>query len=1057
MAVGTAELQILINAKDEASGTFKKLGGTLGKFAKIAAVGVGTLAVGAGAATVAAVKMAASYETAMKEVATLGVPEEQMKVLEEGVLDLSRRLGVDAVEATGALYQAISAGVPPENALAFLETASKAAIAGVTDAETAVDGISTVVNAFAGQNITATQAADIMFETVKGGKTTFEQLSASIANVAPLASATGVSFEEVSAALATMTASGTDTSVATTQIRSAIQALTKPSEGLTAIFEAAGFASGEAAVEELGFAKAGEIVAKATGGSVSEMTKLLGSIEGVQGVLGVTGDQAGTFADNVEAMADSAGAADAAFDVMSGSFEFQMGRVKQSFKTGMIEVGLQILPVITPIMEALADKLPAAIDATVGKIKDFATVAKDIRDRISEVRDAIDESGGALSFLRESIAELGSPFAGIIEIFEDGEGSGKRLAEVLRPVDDAWRSMAGALDKVKGPLGEVKDALSPITDAFRNLGDAVGGSFGVIMDKIEPLIPLFVNMLLPGWAKFLELVGKLMPVVMEFGKDVIPAVAEALDKLAGIWATFFGGGDDEGPTIFTTVMEKAKELAEMLRVTLGDAIGKVVGLLKNLAEPAGEFAESAAKLAEKLLDNLKPALDDFAGVLNDTVLPALEPTFDLFKKLAGTVGNLVTSVIKVAGALGEELGPIFKTLAEDILPEAMKLWNDLATAFEEDLLPVIDKLIEALEKFLVVAIEKVSDLIQELLEDVLKPLISWTRENVLPVLVKLAELFGETIVEALGFLTDLLTGDFQGAWDRFERIGTGIALLMIPLGLLLVWFTATAVVLPLVSIGFGILTGAVGAFGTVMALVLSPIFLIVAAIAIVIAIVILLAKNWDEITAFIQEKMEALKEFLVKALGAVGDFFEEKLEQIGDFFKTVFQTVLDFLKEHWPKILAILTGPFGLIVLAVYTFRDEILGAFQAMLNKVGDFFNMIGQIPGKIKAAMKNIPVLGGLAGAAGGLFGNQRGGLYRVGGVGSAERIVALSASPGEHVAVTPSGRGVGGGMTVQQTIVVEGSIVTERQLSELAVEALRDATRLNQSVLDVNAVVA
>jgi hypothetical protein len=43
------------------------------------------------------------------------------------------------------------------------------------------------------------------------------------------------------------------------------------------------------------------------------------------------------------------------------------------------------------------------------------------------------------------------------------------------------------------------------------------------------------------------------------------------------------------------------------------------------------------------------------------------------------------------------------------------------------------------------------------------------------------------------------------------------------------------------------------------------------------------------------------------------------------------------------------------------------------------------------------------------------------------------------------------------VQQTIIVEGSIVTERQLSELAVEALRDATRLNQSVLDVNAVVA
>ena len=62
-------------------------------------------------------------------------------------------------------------------ALAFLKTAQKGAVGGVSDLETAVDGLSSVVNAFGKESIDAGRASDIMFTAVKQGKTTFAEIS----------------------------------------------------------------------------------------------------------------------------------------------------------------------------------------------------------------------------------------------------------------------------------------------------------------------------------------------------------------------------------------------------------------------------------------------------------------------------------------------------------------------------------------------------------------------------------------------------------------------------------------------------------------------------------------------------------------------------------------------------------------------------------------------------------------------------------------------------------------------------------------------------------------
>ena len=67
--------------------------------------------------------------------------------------------------------------MPPDNVIDFMRTATEASIGGVTDLETAVDGITSVVNAYGEEAISASKASDLMFTAVKLGKTDFTQLS----------------------------------------------------------------------------------------------------------------------------------------------------------------------------------------------------------------------------------------------------------------------------------------------------------------------------------------------------------------------------------------------------------------------------------------------------------------------------------------------------------------------------------------------------------------------------------------------------------------------------------------------------------------------------------------------------------------------------------------------------------------------------------------------------------------------------------------------------------------------------------------------------------------
>ncbi|KKK98079.1 hypothetical protein LCGC14_2646370, partial [marine sediment metagenome] len=224
----TADLLVRVsgNTRDVDS-KLGRLGSKLGGLGKVAAAGAGVAAVAVGALAVKSVMSFATVDKGMREVFTLmpGISADAMSKMTDDVIGLSTKMGVATDQVIPALYQAISAGVPPDNVFTFMETATKASIGGVTDLETAVDGITSVVNAFGKENIPAAEASDIMFTAVKLGKTDLGQLSKSLFQVNPIAAALGVKFGDVAASLAVLTAQGVPTSVAAVQVKGALAEL----------------------------------------------------------------------------------------------------------------------------------------------------------------------------------------------------------------------------------------------------------------------------------------------------------------------------------------------------------------------------------------------------------------------------------------------------------------------------------------------------------------------------------------------------------------------------------------------------------------------------------------------------------------------------------------------------------------------------------------------------------------------------------------------------------------------------------------------------------------
>ncbi len=219
----------------------------------------------------------------------------------EAVRGISDAFNQPLGEVQEGLYQVISNQIQgASNQITVLESASNLAKVGVADLSSTVGLLTGTINAFELESANATQIAGVFFETVRLGRTRIQELANSFGTVAPLAAEAGLEFEELAAAFASVTINGVDTAKAATQLRGIINAFIKPTKEMAAVLEAAGFSSGEMAIEVLGLGGALALLQDATGGSTTELAKLIPRVRGLSGALVLARNNGDTLNKTVE-------------------------------------------------------------------------------------------------------------------------------------------------------------------------------------------------------------------------------------------------------------------------------------------------------------------------------------------------------------------------------------------------------------------------------------------------------------------------------------------------------------------------------------------------------------------------------------------------------------------------------------------------------------------------------------------------------------------------------------------------------------------------------------
>lgn len=312
-----------------------------------------------------AIKSAADFETSFAKVSTLlDTTTLDVDAYKKKIAQVSSDMNVSTDELCESIYQAISASVDQADAIDFTTQAMKLAKGGFTDTATAVDIMTTAINAYGMSASDAESISDKLIMTQNKGKTTVGELAAAMGRVIPAANTFGVSLDELCGYYATMTANGIATAETTTYLNSMIKELGTGSDVL--------YSQIENATESILGEKKSFQELRAEGYSVLDIIGVLGQYSEQTGdsIIGMFSSSEGGMAAqvlanniegvtrNIDAMKNSAGATEEAYEKMASTATASFKKIKNQVNNMFTELGKKLMPTVEKLLNNAEKSLP---------------------------------------------------------------------------------------------------------------------------------------------------------------------------------------------------------------------------------------------------------------------------------------------------------------------------------------------------------------------------------------------------------------------------------------------------------------------------------------------------------------------------------------------------------------------------------------------------------------------------------------------------------------------------------------------------------------------------
>ena len=637
---------------------------------------------------------AESFEYAIAKVQSIArVSEEDLKGMSDEIRRVSTEMGYSANEVSEAVYQAISASVDASEAVGFVEDATKLARAGFTETTTAVDVLTTAINAYGKEANTTKHIADDLITTQNLGKTTVNELAQVMGTVIPTASALGVSLDQLSTMYVLLTKQGINTANATTYIRAMMNELSDAGSDLSeTLGDISGHTFGELMAQGKTVGDVMQMLGDSVNGDSEDFKNLFSNVRAGLGGLSLFNQGADAFNSTLEKMGDNAGAADEAFATMADTAVMTNERFQASVENLKIAVGQSLTPTIDKFKEVgidilewfskIAEENPELVKALAGAAAGVVALTAAVTTAavaMAALRTAFGDTIGAAKTLAVvGIAGLGSAFGTLAITSEDTAKKIEKSVDALKKTHEATKETA----QTSQISAEHAHALAARYTELADCADLTDAEFEELNNIITEL-----NSSVPG----LSLAYRENKNVVEEGtvaiKDNIDAMIAQmkyqsdLEELTALYKEQAEAekavkeASDELTSAQEALAQKQYDLDHGFE-TSGEGIGDLERKVRKLTE--------SQKEAQDIYDDNKTKIEELSGSVEDYTKKTLElakaEEEDTKKKLAEKQAeeDFENATEEASGAISKQIGLFdeWKEKSSVTFSEMQKRWED---------------------------------------------------------------------------------------------------------------------------------------------------------------------------------------------------------------------------------------------------------------------------------------------------------------------------------------------------------------------------------------------
>lgn len=610
------------------------------------------------------------------------------------ILSLAAEIGQSEGTVVKAMYQAISAGVAADDSIGFLRQSGKAAVGGVSDILTTTNLGTSVKNAFGVSDDSMNMVWDVMFQTIRSGKTDMAQIASGFDLLGTSVKGTGVSIQNVQASVAQLTLSGSRTNEAYEKVGNTIAALADPTDSARKAFNQLGVSINSETLQK------NDLVG--TLGIIADKVEKLPFDQQVKYINRIFGDNKSrdffkefmvnrdAYSGMVNSMTTSTGAAGEAANKMMSTSGFAWNQLKQELRNVYLDLGDKLLPTMHTGIEYGRDfaasigelvkahpKLATGIMLTVAGTGALMTVIGGISYVIGTAMKGFGKFGSVLLGVRDGWEKIAGSYGKFkkLGIVSDADAINRDFKVLTSTQSDATKSsslLVPVLKKIASMMGGVfasgfrigVTALRAVGVAFRVMGAAfMSNPLGLAIAAIAVGAVLLIKYWKPisGFFKGMfsgikQTVASIMPQLKAAGSAFMSMLSPVITPLRTVFRlikSLFKPVNDVGGAAENLGVKWGRIIGGMLNIVLGLPVKMFqagANIVKSIVGGIQSMTESPVKAVTGVVQkirNLLPFSPAKSGPLKDihrvklieTVADGVKPD-----SLVGKVNNVMSAV-----------------------------------------------------------------------------------------------------------------------------------------------------------------------------------------------------------------------------------------------------------------------------------------------------------------------------------------------------------------------------------------------------------------------------